>query len=134
MTYSIEVSPSNRAKCGKCGQFIMKGHKRMKMDLGYQHGHFSYKYYCMKCGIDILLFRREELAKMIDELVKEKAKMFCRFCEKNLYGNQIWEDDSGSYFCSQKCINDAKQIWEDDSGSYFCSQKCINDAKDVLMK
>jgi len=77
MIEAIEISPSEKARCKRCGRFIPKGTPRgIKSER--KSNYTAYTYYCHRCtkeeiNEDIELSKRlkEQLKKMIKQQNKE---------------------------------------------------------------
>ena len=77
MVDNIEISPSDRAKCQKCGKKIGKGTPRGVIATRQSYGYSNY-YYCYKCaelkikeGIEELKEHSKELKRLIKKTQKE---------------------------------------------------------------
>jgi len=71
----IEISPSNRAKCNRCGDFIKKDTPRGFI-ISYENKYPNYIYYCYKCAkieiTETINFLKEKLKELNEEIKKHQ--------------------------------------------------------------
>jgi len=76
MINDIELSPSEKARCKRCGRIIPKGTPRGRSSK-YHNNHYEDSYYCYKCTeleINEDIEFSKELKKQLKKMIKQQNK------------------------------------------------------------